>query len=366
VSDVLVVGGGVIGCGIARALTTRGARVTIIEPRAVGGGASRASAGMLAPFSEGRHDRALQTLGARSLSRYDPLIEALGDEGLGVPYARLGSIDVTFDAGGVNILDDVASALALDGTCFEQLDRASLHALEPSISTSAFAGLKIPSHGVVDVPALVSALWRSAATRGARLVQARAHRVSRTASALRVDTGEGAFEASRVVLATGCWAGQIEIAGAAPLPVRPVRGQLLALRTDSVVLRHAVWGPGCYLVPWGDGTILVGATVEQVGFDERPTAAGVFQLLQAAAELLPALADATFLEVRVGLRPGTPDDLPIVGPSQRIEGLIYATGHYRNGALLTPLTADAVAELAGGTPLDSIWRPCDPQRFGLY
>jgi glycine oxidase len=133
-----------------------------------------------------------------------------------------------------------------------------------------------------------------------------------------------------------------------------------------VLLRHAVWGPGCYLVPWGDGTILVGATVEHVGFDERPTAAAVAQLLQAAVELLPPLADATFLEVRVGLRPGTPDDLPIVGPSQRIEGLIYATGHYRNGALLTPLTADAVAELAGGTPLDSIWRPCDPQRFGLY
>ena len=210
------------------------------------------------------------------------------------------------------------------------------------------------------------ALWRSAATRGARLIQARAHRISRTTSALRVETGEGAFEAACVVLAAGCWAGQLDIAGVTPLPVRPVRGQLLALRTDPVLLRHALWGPACYLVPWRDGTILVGATVEDVGFDERATAAGVAQLLQAAAELVPALADATFLEVRVGLRPGTLDDLPIVGPSRQVEGLIYATGHYRSGALLAPLTADAVAELADGMPLDSIWTPCDPQRFGLY
>ena len=127
--------------------------------------------------------------------------------------------------------------------------------------------------------------------------------------------GEGAFEASRVVLAAGCWAGQVDIDGVAPLPVQPVRGQLLALRTDSALLRHALWGPACYLVPWADGTILVGATVEHVGFDERATAAGVAQLLQAATALLPALADATFLEVRVGLRPGTLDDLPIVGAS---------------------------------------------------
>lgn len=365
-SDVLVIGGGVIGCGIAHALTARGADVTLVDPRSVGDGASRASAGMLAPFSEGRHDLALQALGALSLSRYDALVHALVDEGWSVPYTRTGSIEVAFDAGGATALDDVADALARDWIACERLDRPSLRALEPAVSTEAVAGLKIPAHGAVDVPALVSALWCSAAARGARLVQTRAHRISSTKSVVRVDTGEGPFEASRVVLAAGCWAGQVDIDGVAPLPVQPVRGQLLALRTESPALGHTLWGPDCYLVPWADGTILVGATVEHVGFDERATAAGVRQLLQAATALLPSLADAAFLEVRVGLRPATLDDLPIVGASRRVEGLIYATGHYRNGALLTPLTADAVADLAGGTPLDPLWAPCDPQRFGSY
>jgi glycine oxidase len=366
VSDVLVIGGGVIGCSIAHALSTRGADVTVIDPRPVGGGASRASAGMLAPFSEGRHNPELQALGARSLTRYDALVQALLEEGLSVPYARTGSIDVALDARGAGALDDAAAALAQDGIACERLDRTSLRASEPRVSPGAVAGLKIPAHGTVDVRALVSALWRSAASRGARLVQTRAHRVSRSTSALRVTTGEETFEASRVVLAAGCWAGQVDIDGVAPLPVQPVRGQLLALRTESAILRHALWGPECYLVPWPDGTILVGATVEHVGFDERATATGVAQLLQAATALLPALAGATFLDVRVGLRPGTLDDLPIVGASTQLEGLIYATGHYRNGALLTPLTAHDVAVLAGGTPLDPIWAPCAPQRFGMY
>jgi glycine oxidase len=260
----------------------------------------------------------------------------------------------------------VAAALARDRIACELLDRSTLRALEPAVSTGAVAGLMIPAHCAVDVPALVSALWRSAASHGARLIQARAHRISRTGSAVRVDTNEGAFEASRMVLAAGCWAGQVDIAGGPPLPVQPVRGQLLALRTESPLMGHTLWSPGCYLVPWADGAILVGATVEHVGFDERATAAGVCQLLQAATLLLPPVADAAFVEVRVGLRPGTLDDLPIVGESQRVDGLIYATGHYRNGALLTPLTAEAVADLVGGTPLDPIWARCDPQRFGSY
>jgi glycine oxidase len=366
VSDVLVIGGGVIGCGIARALAARGAAVTLIDPRSVGDGASRASAGMLAPFSEGRHDATLQALGARSLSGYDALVRALAEEGWDVPYARAGSIDVAFDADGATALDEVASALARDRIACELLDRSTLRALEPTISTGAVAGLKIPAHCTVDVPALVSALWRSAASHGARLIRTRAHRISPTGSAVRVDTDEGAFEAPRVVLAAGCWAGQVDIDGVAPLPVQPVRGQLLALRTESPVLTHTLWSPGCYLVPWADGTILVGATVEHVGFDERATAAGVSLLLQAATLLVPPVADAAFVEVRVGLRPATLDELPIVGASKQVEGLFYATGHYRNGALLAPLTAEAVADLVGGIPLDPIWASCAPQRFGSY
>jgi len=138
---------------------------------------------------------------------------------------------------------------------------------------------------------------------------------------------------------------------------------VLSLREQ--VLRHALWGPRCYLVPWRDGTVLVGATVEDAGFDESATAEGVDSLLRAAIELVPALAGASFEQVRVGLRPGTPDHRPIVGPSSGIDGLIYAIGHYRNGALLAPLTADAVAGLVDATPLDAVWEVCTPARFGL-
>lgn len=363
--DVLIIGGGVIGCGIARALATRGATVTLVDPRSVGGGASRASAGMLAPFSEGRHDLALQALGAHSLARYGALVEALDAEGSSVPFLHKGSIEIALDADAATTLGEVAASLARDGIACERLDHTSLGAVEPAIAKTAVAGLTIPAHRAVDVPALVAALWRSAASRGARLVRARAHRISRTTSALRVETGDGVFEASHVVLAAGCWAGQVDVDGVVPLPVQPVRGQLVVLRADSPMFEHTLWGPGCYLVPWADGTILVGATVEHVGFDERATSGGVGQLLQAATALVPCLADAAFVEVRVGLRPGTLDDRPIVGVSRRMEGLIYAAGHYRNGALLMPLTADAVADLVAGTPLDPMWTPCDPQRFGL-
>ncbi len=363
-SDVLVVGGGVIGCGVAWTLAARGASVTLLEPRSVGDGASRASAGMLAPFSEGRHDRALQTLGARSLARYDGFVQALADRGWPVPYTRIGSIDVACDQTAAAALAIVASQLGRDDVGCEVLDQAALRALEPTVCSDALAGLIVPSHGAVDVPALVTALWHSAASHGVRLIPARAHRISRAASGVQVETSDGQFTASRVVLAAGCWAGQIAIDGVAPLPVHPVRGQLLVLRTGSPVLTHTLWGPGCYLVPWADGTILVGATVEHAGFDERSTAAGVEQLLRAATTLVPELAQAAFVDVRVGLRPGTRDDRPIVGRSREVEGLIYATGHYRNGALLAPLTCDGVADLVDGTSLDPIWAPCDPQRFG--
>lgn len=355
-----------IGCGIAQTLATRGAMVTLLDPRSVGDGASRASAGMLAPFSEGRHDMALHALGARSLARYDGFVQALADQGSRIPYARAGSIDVACDQAGAAALDVAASELTRDQVGCQTLDQAALRTLEPAVSAEAVAGLVIPTHGAVDVPALVAALWRSAAARGARLERASARRISRGDSAVRVETSEGIRNASRVVLAAGCWVGQVAIDGAAPLPVRPVRGQLLVLRTASPLLRQIVWGPDCYLVPWSDGTLLVGATVEDAGFDERSTASGVQRLLQAATNLVPQLAEAAFVEVRVGLRPGTRDDRPIVGLSRQVDGLIYATGHYRNGALLAPLTCDAVSDLVDGTSLDPIWAPCDPQRFGHH
>jgi glycine oxidase len=180
-----------------------------------------------------------------------------------------------------------------------------------------------------------------------------------------VATERGTLTGSAVVLAAGSWSGQIEITGiAARVPVRPVRGQLLRLAWNGPALRRVTWSDRCYLVPWDDGTLLVGATAEEAGFDERATVAGVRDLLEAACELVPHAWTASFSGARVGLRPGTPDDLPIVGASRVQPNLFYATGHYRNGVLLAPLTAELVANAMLDGAIDPALAALSPQRFG--
>lgn len=363
-SDVLVVGGGVVGCAVASELSDRGVSVTLADGRGIGQGASQASAGMLAPYKEGLHDPVLQGLGVRSLALHAALAQRLGPSR--VLFARQGSMDVAFDDPGAAQLSQFAEALHRDGIEHERLDAAGAMAAEPALTPGVTAALLVPAHAVVGVLELAQALWQAAATRGARHVAAGVQRIVPGHGTVRVETFDGVIDAPHVVLATGCWSGQIDLAGAPPLPVRPVRGQLLALQWDGPPLTRTLWGPRCYLVPRADGTLLVGATTEEVGFDERATAAGVHGLLAAACELIPRAWGAGFRGVRVGLRPGTPDDRPIVGRSARIDGLVYATGHYRNGALLAPLTAALVADLIEGRDEDPMLKPLDPLRFGNY
>ena len=363
-SDVIVIGGGVIGCAVACELSRRGLSITLAEPRAIGAGASQASAGMLAPYTEGRHDRVLQALGVRSLALYDDLVASLASEGHHVTYNRSGSLDIALDDDAADQLAELAKAAGAEGTDCELIDAAALRAMEPVVSPRARGALRLPAHGYVSVSGLVEATWNSAVRRSAQLRRGVVRSVKPGHGTVRVLFDDGPQDAPYVVMAAGSWSGAIDVDGVLPLPVRPVRGQLVALSWPSVSPRHTLWGPGCYAVPWPDGTLLVGATVEEVGFAEQPTAGGVQGLLNAITELTPDAAGATFTGVRVGLRPATPDDRPIVGASTRVEGLVYATGHYRNGALLAPLTAHAVADLIGGHPLDAAWEPCAPARFG--
>lgn len=364
-SHVLVIGGGIIGCAAAWELTRRGARVTLAEPRPIAGGASQASAGMLAPHTEGRHDGAMHALGLRSLSLYDDFIATLREEGQVITYARTGSLDVALTDEDARQLEAIARNAPPDAGC-EFIDAGGVRSLEPAVTRKARGGLRIPSHGFVDVVGLVRGLWSSASRRGARLEPSPVRGVEPSDGSVRAAFDTGKREYTHAVVAAGAWAGTIDISGVPALPVRPVRGQLLALTWSTVPPRHTLWGPRCYAVPWTDGTLLVGATVEEVGFEEQATAAGVQQLLNAVTELAPPAANAAFLGARVGLRPGTPDDRPIVGRSERVPGLIYATGHYRNGALLAPLTAVTVADLVEGCGLDDVWAPCNPSRFGAY
>ena len=365
-ADVLILGAGIIGCAVAEVLARRGARVRLVDPRGVGLGASQASAGMLAPFTEGRHDAHMQAFGVRSLERYDALIERLRADGGDVAYSRRGSIDVVFDPAGARRLAEDARALSAEGVAHALREDEDARRFAPAVDARVRAVLEIPAHGAVAVAELTSALWHSAEQRGARLTAASATRIASSRGRVRVETTDGVLDAASVVLAAGCWAGKIDIDGAPPLPVRPVRGQLLALRAKAAPLEPTVWGPDCYLVPWKDGTVLVGATVEEAGFDERATVTGVSSLLAAAPLLLPALAQATLLGVRVGLRPGTPDDRPVIGRSQRVPGLVYATGHYRNGALLAPVTANLVADLIDGRGEEPSLDTFSPARFGEY
>ena len=354
---VLIIGAGIIGCAIARELSARGVHVQIIDDRPVAGGATQASAGILAPYIEA-HDRGLLLdLGVRSLALYDDWIAAVsGDAGVPIEYRRPGTLEIALDA-------DHAADLrrATSGGNPQWLDRDATCALEPALG-SIEGALFVTAHGYVAAPELTAALARAAEHHGATFRRSRAERIERVSSHLRVVTASGAIDADRVVLAAGSWTGALAGDRWAAAPVRPVRGQLLQLGWQGPPVTRILWGPECYIVPRADGSLLVGATVEDVGFDERATAAGVRDLLDAACELLPQGWGATFMNVRVGLRPATPDDLPLVGEGET-EGLVYATGHYRNGVLLAPLTARLVADLIVEGKRDPALEMLAPGRF---
>jgi glycine oxidase len=343
--EVIVIGGGIIGCAIAREVASRGARVSILEGRAVASGATRASAGILAPYIEGHERGALFDLTLRSLALYDDFIARVTAEAaVDIDYRRCGSLEI---AGDDAAADAFARAAAASGDALQWLPREDARRREPALPESIAGALFAPTHGYVAVAALTEALVWAALRHGAALETGRHVRaIERSDGRLNVIADDGAtWTADHVVVATGSWSGEIASLDAPARAVRPIRGQLLELAWTGAPLSHVIWGRDCYVVPWRNGTILVGATVEDVGFDERTTAAGVRDLLNAVCELLPDAWRATFLDARAGLRPATSDELPIIGPSPAIDGVIYATGHFRNGILLAPLTAAIVADL---------------------
>jgi glycine oxidase len=344
-ADVIVVGGGIIGCAVARELARRGARVRLLA-REIAGGASHASAGMLAPYTEAHERGPLFDLTVRSLALYDDFVAAVAAESSTlIDYRRCGSLEVAEDDSAADSLIARARAGAGDGLEWLTPDRA--RQLEPALPETVGGALLSPMHGYVAVPALIEALAWAALHKGAEIESGhpiRAIRRVENAWALTTDDGMS-WKGEWVVVAAGSWTSQISGLPRLTRPVRPVRGQLIRLKWRNAPLRYVLWGSDCYIVPWQDGTALVGATVEDVGFDERATAAGVRDLLDAACELLPGAWGATFLEARAGLRPATDDGLPIIGQCASAPGLVYATGHYRNGVLLAPLTAQLVADL---------------------
>ena len=364
---MIVVGAGVVGCTIAYELAQSGVQVHVIEPRAPGQGATRASAGILAPHIEGHGSDLLRSLGSRSLDLFDDFVTRLRrDSGHEVFYQRNGTFELAFSDGDVERLGDLSNTIRKEGIEARWIAPEDFGDLEPLASPSARGALLIPTHGFVGVTSMTLAAAAATEKLGGRITAAtgaiRIHALP--GDRVGVQTSSTTLDADRVVLAAGSWSSAVTVEGADHVPVRPIRGQLIQLQAEPGAIRRVMWGPEGYLVPWPDGSVLVGSTVEDVGFDEAHTLEAVDKLRAAAVSLVPRLAAAAMTSIRTGLRPKGPDDLPILGRSTAVPGLIYATAHYRNGVLFTPLTVQLVRDLVLDRPSDPALHDLDPARVG--
>jgi glycine oxidase len=358
--DVLVIGGGVIGCAIARAAARPGRVVVLADRGALGGESSSAAAGVLSAAS-GADDGARLALRRASLDRFPSLAAALRDET---------GADIELDLDGVLVpcLDEAAEAAQraqiarrlAAGLRAAWLDARALRAAEPAVNPRARGAALYEDDGRVSCERLIEALAASARQRGAHLlpgvevrsVERRGDRID------RVRVGDAALSPGAVVLAAGAWSARIP--GITPAPrVIPVRGQMLALRPPPRAVRRVLYdGDGC-LTPRRSGEVLVGGTVEDAGFEKAVTAAGMRRLLDDVERIAPAGLGWPIVRAWVGLRPGTSGDGPMIGWHAELENLVVATGHHRNGILLAPVTADTVAALLEGAAV-----PCEAAPFG--
>jgi glycine oxidase len=373
-TDVVVVGGGVIGLAIAWRAAGAGMTVTVVD-ETPGQGASWAAAGMLAPVTEVHYgERPLLGLNLAAADRW-PAFAAEVEEASGHPvgYRPGGTLAVARDADDNAALEDLYQFQLRCGLRVERLRSRECRQLEPGLAPGIRGGVLAAGDHQVDNRALVQALLIACRRAGVRLVEGRVGEVTvegdRVTGVALADGGRPdggpALAAGTVVLAAGCWSGGLGgLAAEALPPVRPVKGQLLYLRgpADEPLCSRNVRGLEVYVVPRGDGRVVVGATVEEQGFDTTVTAGAVHDLLRAALELLPDAAELELAETVVGLRPGSPDNAPMLGPAGP-EGLVVATGHYRNGILLTPVTADAIAELLATGRVPDLLAPFAPGRF---
>lgn len=354
VPDVLVIGGGLIGMACAVAAAERGLTVRLVASR-LSGEASVAGAGLLAPSVE-RGDGPSHAFAIAARERYPTYLAWLRDRtGIDVPLSQQGIIQLAVNDAGVRGLKRAMP----DGARW--LDRDELAELEPALA-HGLGGVLHERDGWVDNEVLFRAL-RQLVTEHPRvaLVDDRVARLRFGPDAAAIGTSGAVYRGGRAVLAAGAWSALIDGLPRA-LAVEPVRGQMLAYATS--LLSRAVYGPTGYVVPRADGRTLVGATMERAGFEVATTEAGIARLRRTAAEILPSLAEVDPTQAWAGIRPISADLQPILGADPREPWLIYATGHSRNGILMTPLTGDCVAALLMAEPPPVPLAPFAPDRFG--
>ncbi|MEL6772117.1 MAG: glycine oxidase ThiO [Bacteroidota bacterium] len=375
--DVLVVGGGVVGLGVAWRLGQRGARVAVLEKGEVGRGASWAAAGMLAPVAElGFEELDLYALSRESLRRWPTFARDLEAEtGQSVDYCTDGTLVVAPDRDDAAALRRSFRFQQEHGAEVRWLSRDAALDLEPFLSPRIAAAVHAPGDHQVDNRGLVEAL-RVAVDQHEGIVLhvgVGVRAIYPDAAQPRVVLDDGSERSARqVVLAAGAWSRSVDGLAPAEVPIRPVKGQMLSLRMDAPVagppfgLRHVVRAPHAYLVPKSDGRLVIGATSEEQSFDTRVTAGGLYRLLEGAWEACPGIEDLDVIETWAGLRPASRDHAPLLG--DLAPGVVAATGHYRHGILLTPVTADEIAaliiaRLAGSAAMPDVLAPFAPGRF---
>jgi glycine oxidase len=366
--DAIFVGGGVIGLACALRAAERGARVCVLERDHPAAGATAVAAGMLAPVGEASwgEERNLG-LNRESLRRWPGFAAQLEDEaGLETGFAQCGALHVALDRDEAEDLHrryELHRSLGLDS---EWLTGRESRGVEPGLATAVRGGAHVPGEATVDPRKAVAALLGALERRGVDIhSSAEVVGAERRSGSWRVETAAaGPFESGSLVITAGCWSGQARWLPDAP-PVRPVKGEILTLRgsADEPVCEGIVAGERVYMVPRSDGRLIVGATVEERGFDTTVTAGGVHELLREAYRVIPEIAELELVEATAGLRPGSPDNAPLIGFGN-VEGLLIATGHFRNGVLQAPLTADCIASLLAGESAPFDLAPFSPRRFG--
>ncbi|HSE23765.1 MAG TPA: glycine oxidase ThiO [Pyrinomonadaceae bacterium] len=362
--DAIIVGGGVIGLSIARSLALRGVReICVIERQVCGTEASYAAAGMLAPQAEADTQDGFFQLLCRSRDLYSDWASSLKAEtGIDIELDLTGTLCLSFTEDEQRELDHRFDWQSKAGLSAERLTAAEALTLEPQISPAITGALLFPRDVQVENRRLLAALANSVQGFGISVlnetnvdeVVASAGRVS------GVRTNKGLIQSSTVIVAAGAWS---DLNGAMKFPVEPVRGQMVCLSAKPQLTRHVIYSPRGYLVPRQDGRLIAGSTTEHVGYLKLVTAGGLKSILLNAGEISPAIERLPVVTSWAGLRPRAPDGLPLLGPCDEIEGLIYATGHYRNGILLAPLTGELIADTVVDGRISGELATFSPNRF---
>jgi glycine oxidase len=362
--DVIVAGGGVIGSAIALELARSDLRVALFDAREPGREASWASAGILSPAPENPGMISTVPIGKASLAMYPEFIAEVEElSGLATGYRAKGTVEALFSRHAREELNTIVALHRGLGLKAEAISANEARELEPALSEELEAAVLRPQEASVDNRLLAKALIEAAKRSGAEIIAGAAvEGIWREGSQCvgAVVNGEK-ISAKHTIVAAGSFSSQI--AGAEEYaPVRPAKGQMVSLRCEAAKIERVLWSERIYVVPRNDGRILCGATVEYVGFDKGVTASGMRANLDAAIQLAPVLAAARIEESWAGLRPDTPDHLPILGPTE-VPGLLIATGHFRSGILLTPITAKLIGEFIAGKTPSVDWEKFSPMRF---